>query len=194
MQTILSPSNIEIRTNQDGTASLYGHAAVFYDQNRADETTYDMGGVEERIMPGAFDKSLASGEDIVALVNHDSKEVVGRRSAGTLHLNSDPKGLAFDLSLNESPRSAQLIADVRSGNMGGCSFGFRVREDGAEWEKDVRNLTDVELKEVSVVTFPAYTGTSVGLRALGDDSIGFDLDLWKARQRRAVALRIDPAA
>ena len=48
------------------------------------------------------------------------------------------------------------------------SFGFRAREQ--EWieregENELRRLIDVELIEVSPVTFPAYADTSIAKRS-----------------------------
>ena len=54
----------------------------------------------------------------------------------------------------------------------GCSFGFRAGPypEGQEWQthegRDLRIHTSVaELLDVSVVTYPAYKGTSVSLRS-----------------------------
>jgi phage head maturation protease len=56
------------------------------------------------------------------------------------------------------------------GDIDGMSFGFRVTKQ--EWDESgevpLRTIREVELFEVSVVTFPAYADTEVALRSLED--------------------------
>jgi phage head maturation protease len=63
-----------------------------------------------------------------------------------------------------------LIANVKAGNVDGMSFGFRVVaeewRDDKENNREIRTLLDVDLLEVSAVTFPAYTDTSIAERSL----------------------------
>lgn len=52
------------------------------------------------------------------------------------------------------------------------SFGFVVNEDNWEMLQDgteMRELLNVDLQEVSVVTFPAYQATSAGMRSLDQE-------------------------
>src|SRR5690606_40416709 len=44
---------------------------------------------QERFLPGAFAKDLASGRDVLALVGHELSKVLARRSNGTLTLRED---------------------------------------------------------------------------------------------------------
>lgn len=123
-------------------------------------------GASETILPGAFDKSLNG--DVRALSDHDTSKVLGRTKAQTLQLKSDSKGLYGIIKIN--PKDAEAVAlyeRVKRGDVDNCSFGFRVVEeetihgdDGTvEWR-----LKEVDLLEVSIVTFPAYDGTSVSAR------------------------------
>ena len=61
-----------------------------------------------------------------------------------------------------------LAADVKAGTLDGMSFGFRVRDGGAEMDKNYRTLTNIDLREISVVTFPAYDDSRIAMRGLMD--------------------------
>lgn len=76
----------EFTVREDGDAPIIeGYFSVF-------NTTYDMGfGMSESIAPGAFSKSM--GNDVRALINHDSTLVLGRTKAHTLELREDSHGL-----------------------------------------------------------------------------------------------------
>ena len=157
------PSNeLERRAATGVTASgrkLTGFIARFNSEAR-------IGSFRETIKPGAFRASLASGRDILALVDHDPKAVLGRTKSGTLELREEADGLAFSLSLPDTQAGRDLIALAERGDLGGCSFGFTVPKDGVYWSGDHRELRSVELHEVSIVqSWPAYANTEVSLRS-----------------------------
>ena len=67
------------------------------------------------------------------------------------------------------------------------SFDFRVADGGTTRTKDgVRELRTLDLFEVSVVTWPAYSATSVGLRS-ADDDVAVRWRFAQARARRRAA-------
>lgn len=148
---------------QDGT--LGGYIARFNNPSK------DLGFIET-LAPGCFKRSLASGDDIVALINHDSNAPIGRTSNGTLALREDGSGLAYSIALPNTTRANDLRELVKAGVVTGCSFGFVCNDD--VWDKNAagyptRTIKDCSLREVSVgVTFPAYNNTSSKLRALPD--------------------------
>ena len=136
--------------------TLTGYAAVFGQETR-------IGGFTERIKPGAFTKSLTSGRDILALLDHRFDALLGRTASGTLKLYEDDKGLAFELRLPDTQAGRDLVALAERGDVGGMSFGF-IAEDEA-WSGNTRELRQVDLREVSVVqAFPAYQQTEISLR------------------------------
>ena len=62
---------------------------------------------------------------------------------------------------------------MKRGDVNKMSFGFSVNKDGDKWDEDdkgtvTRELLDVSLFDVSPVTYPAYTQTSVAIRSLED--------------------------
>jgi HK97 family phage prohead protease len=154
---------IELRAAADGSpGTLEGYAAV-YDQ----ET--DLGYFREVIRPGAFSRAIRENQDTRALWNHDTGAILGRRSAGTLSIEEDSKGLKFSLTLPDTTTGRDAAVSIQRGDITGMSFGFSVTS--ARWleEKDkdteLREILDLDLFEISPVTFPAYADTEVGLRS-----------------------------
>jgi uncharacterized protein len=144
--------------------TLVGYAAVF------NSLSEDLGGFRELIRPGAFKASLARGDDVRALVGHDSSQIIGRRAAGTLNISEDEKGLRVEIAVPDTTVGRDLIVSVKRGDLTAMSFGFSTQED--EWLKENkagdivrrRELIAADLYEVSVVAFPAYAETSVEAR------------------------------
>lgn len=152
-----------IRKDDGSLPKIEGYAAVFNSDSE------DMGFIE-RIAPGAFKKALKTS-DARALFNHDSNIILGRTTAGTLELKEDKTGLFMSVT----PPDTQLVRDmvlspIERGDITQQSFGFTVDKD--EWEhKDnepsIRTIIETrELFDVSPVTYPAYTDTTVALRSL----------------------------
>jgi hypothetical protein len=136
---------------------LEGYAATFGGEAR-------IGGVVETIARGAFADTLASREDVVALVDHDAGRVLARTRSGTLRLAEDSRGLAFDLDVPDTSAGRDVLALAERGDLGGMSFGFIPVDAATEGRRRV--LRSVRLMEVSVVSaWPAYQGTAVEARA-----------------------------
>lgn len=163
-------------TESDGKV-VRGYAAVFYDEANPDGTQFDLYyDVVERIMPGAFDRALKEAHDARGLFNHDPNWLLGRVSSGTVRLSIDSIGLKYEIDQNDAdPQWQSVAAKIDRGDITGSSFGFVVRS--ASWleskDKDkkiwYRQIEDVDLYDVSPVTWPAYTGTSAGRMVSDDD-------------------------
>lgn len=123
-------------------------------------------GRRERVMPGAFAASLASGRDTLALVDHSAGKVLARTRNGTLKLEERAEGLAYAIDLPDTPTAEEVRGLAAAGSLGGVSIGFRVAPGGEHVTADgVRELRKLDLVEISIVTsFPAYPGTSADLR------------------------------
>lgn len=170
-----------LRADDDEARRFVGHAAVFSSRTSiGDPLTW---GWYEEIERGAFDKTLSEG-DARFLVDHDTRLLVARVSAGDLRLRSDDIGLAVDADLDvELSYVRDLVRNLDKRRITGMSFGFYVVRD--RWEELeveveidgeteqrtvwVRYITEVRLLEVSAVTFPAYEDTDAGLRKLADE-------------------------
>lgn len=182
-------AGIELRSAGEGVpvGTIAGYAAVF---NAASD---DLGGFVEIIAPGAFDGCLES--DIRALWNHDDGAVLGRTKSGTLRLALDARGLSCEIDLPDTDEGRAAATLVGRGDVDGMSFGFYTEEDSWAFVdgKVVRTLIKVNLFEVSLATFPAYTDTEAALRGLSQFRSGGKPAADAARIRMDMALRLSAA-
>lgn len=160
----LTFDSLEVEERADDQSPLIvGHAAVF------NQLSVDLGGYRERIRRGAFAKTILE-QDVRALFNHDANFVLGRSKSKTLEMREDETGLLIRID----PPKTQLINDmvlapVRRRDITQMSFMFRAQRQ--EWIDDsvtqerIRELVEVRLYDVSVVTFPGYEGTDVAVRS-----------------------------
>ncbi len=136
---------------------IRGHAAVF------DKLSVDLGGFRERVSPGAFKRSLRAGADVRALVDHDPSKIIGRNKANTLELKEDESGLQVKIDVANTSSGRDIVESIERRDVSGMSFAFRTIND--EWHtidgEQIRELIDVDLSDVSVVTYPAYLDTDV---------------------------------
>ena len=144
--------------------ALVGYACVY------GSLSDDLGGFREQVERGAFDRSLAQAEHVTALWDHEGRHVLGRVGANTLRLASDVIGLSFEVALPDTSYARDLRALIERRDVAGCSFAFRVRPGGDRWDFENgqarRTLTDIELREISICSRPAYPSTTVALRSL----------------------------
>ena len=171
----ITSNDFELRQDQNGDGmSFTGYAAVF---NSPSEPLPFI----ERIMPGAFSKTLKSRNNVRMYMNHDSSMLLATTKAKTLRLSEDSKGLFVDASLPDTSVGRDLSVLMKRGDVNSMSFGFSVPTGGDYFSDDgmTRELRQIKLFEVSVVTgFPAYTATSASVRSLDALSVrtGIDAD------------------
>lgn len=179
-QVRTSLSNFQ--TRKDGeTPHITGYFAVF-------NSNYEVfKGCTESIAPGAFTDELNS--DVRALIDHDTKYVLGRTTAGTLELREDEKGLWADIAVNPKDSDAMNCwARVERGDVSQCSFGFNILdEEHVEREDGTHHfiIKKVKLFEVSCCTFPAYTETAISARK--EDIAEIEkrkADIWREERRK----------
>lgn len=181
MNVIERRAAIELRAAGGKTPRLVGYAAVF------NSPSADLGGFTEIVRPGAFKRTLASNTaDPLALMEHMRHVVLGRRSAGTLRLGEDAKGLHFEIDPPDTTAARDLLVSIERGDVKGASFAFVVPAGGDKWEARgdtvTRELRDVSLHEITVTAQPAYPDTEVALRTLRRIAENYPFRLGRVRR------------
>lgn len=168
-------------TREDGDdLRIEGYFAVF----NTDYNIFD--GYTESVAPGAFTDTLDG--DVRALIDHDTRLVLGRTTADTLELREDDKGLWGSIKINPKDQDAMnLYARVQRGDVNQCSFGFEILDQETEKRDDGSihwTIRKVNLFEVSCCTFPAYKETNISARKADAELIRKrETDAWKLRQK-----------
>lgn len=209
------PGLLEVRADEEGTPDrIVGHASVFNEWTTLYESADYLW--REVVRPGAYARALVEGHDVRALWNHDANFVLGRTLSGTLRLAEDERGLLSDITPPDSQLVRDLVlAPIRRGDVSQMSFAFlpnRVRnvreelEDGTilvdrggeritirrEGNRVIedRELLDVDLFDVSPVTYPAYPGTDVGVRSQADARLSEWVNLRPSPRGNGESLRL----
>jgi HK97 family phage prohead protease len=160
------PSTSRVSVTGDG--AVEGYASLFGEVDQA----------RDMVMPGAFTQTLRNRglRRIPMLFQHDPSEPVGI----WLELREDMRGLwARGRLIPEVARGRELLALVREGAIDGLSIGYRTVRGRIDPKTRIRRLYQVDLWEVSIVTFPLLTGARVhavkslqGARRLSNSRVG----------------------
>lgn len=160
------PCEVRMGSNPAGQKMVTGYGAVF---NSRSQVLYTEKGdpFVEIVKPGAFVKSLADA-DVRALMNHDTRFLLGRLNARTLRLKEDEKGLPYEIDLGNRSYDRDLEESLVRGDIYGSSFSFATVED--DWQEGPngiaqRELRSVHLFDVGPVVFPAYLASSATFRS-----------------------------
>ena len=127
----------------------------------------------DRVMPGAFAKSLASwqqqGRQPPLLWQHDQSQPIG----AWRELREDKHGLYAqgELFVNDIARAKEAYCLLREKVVNGLSIGYRVKQSTRDQKTGIRLLSEVELLEISMVTFPANDAARVLRVKKQDDDV-----------------------
>jgi HK97 family phage prohead protease len=120
------------------------------------------------IQKGAYRLTLADHKKKkrapALLWQHDSREPIGAYTS----LSEDDKGLFVQgqLLIDDIPKARQAHALMKAGGLSGMSIGFRARKSKIDEVAKVRTLVEIQLFEISLVTFPALDSARVsGVKA-----------------------------
>jgi HK97 family phage prohead protease len=138
------------RTRIESDGTVEGYASLFGEVDAA----------RDMVMPGAFRQTLTlrGVRRIPMLFQHDPAEPVGV----WLELREDHRGLyARGRLIPEVARARELFALVDAGAVDGLSIGFRTVKGRIDPKSRIRKIDQVELWEISIVTFPLLAGARV---------------------------------
>jgi HK97 family phage prohead protease len=134
-----------------GYASLFGKA--------------DLG--RDMVMPGAFRASLVrrGTAGVKMLFQHDPNTPIGV----WLDIREDATGLYVKGRLTtDVERAREVLALMRAGALDGLSIGYRTVRGRTDAKTGIRHLAEVDLWEISVVTFPMLPDARVSAVKSGD--------------------------
>ncbi len=197
---LLTSGHIELRKVEgEPLPTLVGHAAVV----EVFSQTFDYGwfSFKEKIRRGAFARAISEKQDVRALVDHNPSSIIGRTKNGTLELAEDEVGLLSTIHPPDTQAGRDIVTSIERRDVDQMSFGFVVKQQ--VWtefddpnEPDIREIVDVDLWDVSPVTFPAYPDTNIAVRSLEAWRAEFEREKKKSQRirskdvaRRRVALR-----
>jgi HK97 family phage prohead protease len=191
--------NFEVRADQ---SEEHGHfltgRPIVYDERT------NLGWYDEIIERDALNE--ADLKDVRLVVNHNTDMIPLARSRNntensTMQLIADADGLVMraDLDIENNVEAKSLYSAVERGDITGMSFMFVVDKDSwddVDSEHPTRHIRSIkQILEVSAVTFPAYSQTSIQTRGFSDalDSAKESLDSVKAanlelRRRKTMML------
>lgn len=191
MKKELRTFDFEIRAvrDDDEHGNFITGVPIVYDQ----ET--DLGWYNEIIDRDALAETDL--RDVRFLVNHNTDMIPLARSRNnnansTMQMSVDPEvgmTIRVDLDTENNTDSRSLYSAVERGDLDGMSFMFSVDEDAwedLESEHPTRHIRKIgKVFEVSAVTFPAYSQTSISARGLSEalDSAKESLESAKTEKR-----------
>jgi uncharacterized protein len=153
---------LRVEAGKDGKPVITGYPVVY------NSLSVDLGGFREKIKPLCFAEALKTA-DVRALIDHNPSLLLGRNTCGTLRLFDESKGLRSEIDVSDASYALDLVISINRGDKDGMSFGFEAVEDEWEMDKDgcmIRTVVKATIFDVSAVTYPAYTDTTLALRSL----------------------------
>lgn len=159
----LAFTRTEWRAIGDGN-TITGYAAVF--DSPSEPLPYT-----EYVRRGAFTKTLEDGADVRLLIDHEGVPLA-RTKSGTLSLAEDERGLYVEAELDPAnPDAARVLSAMKRGDLSQMSFAFKAVKDSWSGDRQTRELKEVRLYDVSIVTFPAYEEAVAELRSRNETTM-----------------------
>ena len=181
--------DFEVRAEENERGHELTGTPIVFDQRT------DLGWYDEIIDRHALDETDL--KDVRFLVNHNTDMIPLARSRNnnensTMQLIVDEEGMNIrvDLDTENNAESKSLYSAVERGDISGMSFMFIVDQDSWEdidTDHPIRTVRSIrQVFEVSAVTFPAYSQTSIQARGLSDalDSAKESLESVRAEKRK----------
>ena len=150
METEHLDTRLELRSIDETSGTFTGIASVFGELDSYNDV----------VAPGAFSATLkarkASG--VKMLWQHWTSEPIGVWTT----IQEDKKGLLVEGKLVlETQRGGEAHALLKAGALDGLSIGFMSKKSEMDEETYIRTLKEIDLWEISLVTFPALSSAQV---------------------------------
>lgn len=167
-ETRISAEPFQLRAQSDAGAmpTIIGYGAIF--NQRSENLGFGDYEFYEIIEPGAFDDVL--DDDVRALVNHEGLPLA-RTTSDTLQLSVDSKGLRYEFTPADTSDNRGLVESINRGDINQSSFRFRADKRRFEYHEEGDKRIEIvyvehieRLRDVSIVTFPAYAEASADLK------------------------------
>jgi uncharacterized protein len=145
---------------------ICGFASIF-------GVTYELGGMLERIVPGAFDTTRF---EVFACFDHDDRHRLAWTRDRSLKVWQDAHGLAFAATVPSSWSALSLLEGVRGGVFRACSFRCGdvdaiKSEVVVERGQPVRVIKRIAVDEVSICPAGANPETTCWLSTEGPEDL-----------------------
>ncbi|OBS52758.1 primosome assembly protein PriA [Methylosinus sp. 3S-1] len=135
------------------------------------------------VAPGAFASSLRrrGAANVKMLWQHRPEEPIGVWAS----IEEDARGLKVNGRLDRAvARAREALSLIRAGALDGLSIGFRTLR-ATEERQGGRRLIEVDLVEISIVTFPALPQARIGAPTPSQVADDFGRKLAQLRMREA---------
>lgn len=141
-------AGFELKAEPDESGVFEGYASVFGIVDRGNDV----------VLQGAFEKTLARRGKIRMLWQHNPNEVIGVWE----DVREDSKGLFVRGRLLDGvQRGRESLELMRAGAIDSLSIGYKTVSAEYDDKRGVRNLSEIDLFEISVVTFPMLPDATV---------------------------------
>jgi HK97 family phage prohead protease len=145
----------DVKVNKEAR-TIEARAVVY---NSMSNTLRTNNGTEFReiIKPGALTDSMAKN-DVLAFKEHNPVYLLGRKSAGTLQMEDRADGLYVKIDIPQTSYGDDTLISAARGDLTGMSFGFNnaVSKNSKKGTDMIREISSLNLREVSIVASPAY--------------------------------------
>ena len=155
--------------------TIEGYAVVFGQESRVLYDSTKKRFFVEVIEPGALNDEILQRCDVKALSEHNRERMLARsfNGVGSLCLSVDARGVKYRFDAPGTPEGTYVVEMVKRGDLFGSSFAYTTNElSNVSYTKRadgvlVRSVKKIDrIYDVSIVSDPAYMGTSVNVRSL----------------------------
>ena len=169
---------LEVIRSKSGMPKLHGRGAAYNEWTEINSRSE--GHFMERFAPGAFTKTIAEQRDrIRCLFNHGQDPHCGMKPLGVItDLSERDDGVHYEVDLFEADYVKGLVPGLEAG-VYGSSFRFGiVNKDDVRGKRasngkglTERTITEAYMRELGPTPFPAYAGTTAGVRSITDEFV-----------------------